>query len=1051
VAALTTLSRIRLTWVTVVWRRELGMLVNWTDILDKEIVNAAWAVAGMVAKPRAARQTAANLDTAAWADTDRLIRDALAGIAVNPELPTLAEDEAAEVAASLKRHEVQGALQVLLAVRLTDAPVTDAANAREAVRLALRNASPWYDLRRLAAATLPPAAAATDSAAPGDSPTSGADPIGTGLSQYFDDRISALVRNLEVRVGHAGLEQVRAEAYNSPIVALLGVINRQMAARADAERDGQAGHRIEVADGRGVYVGDGGLQVNLFSESNGGRIESLLGAIERLVIALADPTRGGQDEAKWVNLCRRQIRLKHGRLDLPDFGTRRTVPVNKIYVPTTIEEIKERDDHPFRVRLAPNPKTPPLNVWSLVGLLDRTVLLGDPGGGKTTAAKVLANHFASKADRRIPFLVPLREYAAAPRLEWSVAEWIEQDLRTFHQSSAPAGLVERLLLTGRAVVIFDGLDELLDPFRRRDVSERVEQFCSLYPLTPVLVTSRFIGYDQAKLDDEQFTCYRLGRFGEDEVCDYVTKWFGMQDDVSAAQAAESAQGFLAESANATDLRANPLLLSLMCILYKGAGTLPGDRARIYQECAEMMLRKWDGHRHLHWRVLPDDLVNRTIPYLAWWLFTRTDRPAVATERELVAKTTEFLYQRAGAFEAADEARAAAREFVEFCRTRMWVFSEAGTTADGERLYAFTHRTFLEYFEAAYLARTSDTPEDLAGKIANTSEIRLADLNAAHDIRLTNIVAELAIQIKNRDIEGGADRIYKTILEMPLPGIEVGIRWSRLMFLWNCLASVELSLLTKRQLTAASLDFIVTSGADRDYTVPLYGNMFASGERYGSLVSDELSKRLAQLMAEATAETRRTAFYFLFEVAHRKGTFAGRWATEQFDRYARQITEEAMTSSDFRQSALHQGVITLEQALAMPGHIGGVARLLVQENWSWTGQFKYEKAAHPETAPSQLRTIGDYLIEHPAVPWASTTERKWYGVDLDRDDLDAATRLLSDELSGLGFAAVFAIYEEIARPVKARSDLSGVPMPRQFRQLFRNWNAGQVDLVEFLDE
>ena len=72
------------------------MLVNWSDILDGEIVNAAWAVAGMVAKPRTSRRTAAALDTAAWADTERLLRDALAGIAVDPEMPDLSADQAAE-------------------------------------------------------------------------------------------------------------------------------------------------------------------------------------------------------------------------------------------------------------------------------------------------------------------------------------------------------------------------------------------------------------------------------------------------------------------------------------------------------------------------------------------------------------------------------------------------------------------------------------------------------------------------------------------------------------------------------------------------------------------------------------------------------------------------------------------------------------------------------------------------------------------------------------------------------------------------------------------
>ena len=109
------------------------------------------------------------------------------------------------------------------------------------------------------------------------------------------------------------------------------------------------------------------------------------------------------------------------------------------------------------------------------------MLLGDPGGGKTTAANVLANFFASDPTRRIPFLVTLREYAAKTPPQWSVAGHIEHTLSTLYQCDPPVGLVERLLLTGRAVVIFDGLDELLDTSRRRDVSDRLEQFCSAYP------------------------------------------------------------------------------------------------------------------------------------------------------------------------------------------------------------------------------------------------------------------------------------------------------------------------------------------------------------------------------------------------------------------------------------------------------------------------------------------------------------------------------------------------------------------------------------------
>ena len=146
-------------------------------------------------------------------------------------------------------------------------------------------------------------------------------------------------------------------------------------------------------------------------------------------------------------------------------------------------------------------------------------------------------------------------------------------------------------------------------------------------------------------------------------------------DIPRVEAKAKAAAFLNESTNAKDLRANPLLLSLMCILYRGAGSLPVDRAGIYARCAELMLRKWDEQRDLYRKLGTDHLVEPTLRYLAWWLFTRENGQTAATERELIVETTEFLYGRG--YETEDEARAAAREFFGFCRGRMWVFSDAG--------------------------------------------------------------------------------------------------------------------------------------------------------------------------------------------------------------------------------------------------------------------------------------------------------------------------------------------------------------------------------------
>lgn len=114
----------------------------------------------------------------------------------------------------------------------------------------------------------------------------------------------------------------------------------------------------------------------------------------------------------------------------------------------------------------------------------------------------------------------------------SVLAHIERELENRLQHPAPTGLIGRLLLDGAALVIFDGLDELLDSSRRADVSSIIERFCTEYPLVKVLVTSRVVGYDQARLDDRQFTRFMIRGFDDDQVKAYVLKGFAREDGIS---------------------------------------------------------------------------------------------------------------------------------------------------------------------------------------------------------------------------------------------------------------------------------------------------------------------------------------------------------------------------------------------------------------------------------------------------------------------------------------------------------------------------------------
>lgn len=955
------------------------MLIDLGEVADAALASAIAAagrrIGAALGKPRGRR--AEDLDIARWLETSRLTDEV-------PDLPDLSPALRDRLAAILNGDEIQAALQELLAARLTDAPETDAAQARGAVRLTLSAAGP------------------------------DADRFAEDLAGYYDDQISALAGRLGVYEPQL-LAQIRSEAFSARMIAVLNAIERHTAA-------------LTTRPGR-------------------------------------------RAEAGFLSRYRRHVTDQHGMLEPPDFDRRRRVPIQDIYVSAIITE----DPFPERTS-ASRPVPLSLDVWGLADRLDRSVLLGDPGGGKTSAAHVLMHHFASGKARKIPFLVTLRIYAAQDPPDRSVVGHIEHTLETFYQCPPPPGLVDLLLLTGRAVIIFDGLDELLDTSRRRDVASRVERFCAEYPLSPVLVISRLVGYDQARLDDRTFTRYRLGGFGPEQIAEYARKWFAQDPEARPGDA----ETFLAESGNVPDLRSNPLMLALLCILYRGAGSLPGNRAEVYGQCATLLYRKWDARRHIHQDLRAGHLIEPTLRHLAWWLFTRDDAQSAVTERELVAATTEFLSERG--FESTDEARDAAREFVEFSRGRMWVFSDVGSNVAGEKLYAFTHRTFLEYFAAAQLAHDCDTPEQLAETLAP----RVA-------VSEWWLVAELAVQIKDRTSTSGARRIYGALFKdrSGSPAI--------LQFLGLCLRSVDPSPLRVRELTRTIVDETVASERsvsrlpEADPLSPWSAalrQLLANCGSYRDTVAGEIDAVIADNIRSGD-EGIIVASLRLVASLPWANLGASRLETAFWDEHANDLlrlhpaaaVRAAAADAHARYVALFAGAITLRQALEMPGGLGALLQDTVsifRDNGGSPSLLPVTRAfmagwpafGDPAIA-DDLTVIGEYLYGRREPPWL-VGEADWLSDEV-RDGEEPTrqpdTPVRLSRTAALGATAVLLILTEQDQMLDAgiwrrpgplsglgsyrarregadldADELPDLPVPDEFKQTFRDWAERRVNFT-----
>jgi hypothetical protein len=496
-----------------------------------------------------------------------------------------------------------------------------------------------------------------------------------------------------------------------------------------------------------------------------------------------------QDILDFEKKYRQQIANRHGTITPPNFDKAYKIPINDLYViPNFIRTSKGKKEE--------------LNLIEFLSVANRTVLIGMPGGGKSTFSNKVVNDLATDYSKRLlagrqvtPVLVILRDYGVEKKAHsCSILEFIETTAKSKYQIKPPEKAFEYLLLNGRIAVIFDGLDELLDTSDRQEISSDIESFCLLYPSTPVIITSREVGYGQAPLNENQFEIFGLSPFNDIQVQKYVKNWFATDSELTYDQQKQRAKDFLKESKIVPDLRSNPLMLALLCNIYLGENYIPNNRPDVYEKCATMLFDRWDKGRGIRIPHSVEEIqahIRPTMMYLAYWIYSDGALQGGVTEGHLIKKAAEYLNERR--FEDFDEAENAAKKFVDFCRGRAWVFTDIGTTKDGENLYQFTHRTLLEYFTATHLVRINPTPKKI--KTAIFPKIAKQEWD---------VVAQLGFQIQNKNVDGAADELLNSLIEIALK-INPPEKWNYLSFAARCLEFIIPKPKTVRIITSEYLD------------------------------------------------------------------------------------------------------------------------------------------------------------------------------------------------------------------------------------------------------
>jgi hypothetical protein len=730
-----------------------------------------------------------------------------------------------------------------------------------------------------------------------------------------------------------------------------------------------------------------------------------------------------QDEGKFLDAYRNQVQDWYGYLELPNPRRRDRVPVAEIYVPAGIRE----DSGPRGGRPDGAGAPARLTVADLPGLIRRTVLLGDPGGGKSTVSSVLMDACARDDGGLVPFLVTLREYAPELRKR-PVVGHIEDTVERRHHCPPPRGLVERLLRAGLALVIFDGLDEVLDVADRRAAALCIEQLCRAYPGARVLVTSRAEAYDQGRLDGT-FTRYRLDAFGSAEAAWYALNWFRWHGERVPGETA----AFLSASSGTGELRSNPLLLSLMCTVYRDSGTLPRDRVDLYERCADMLIREWDRQRNIDPGLRTRDLIRPLIHHLALWVLSRPGGNTPAGEDDLAGETERFL--RNEGTEPAGEERAAAAEFLQFCRERAWVLSSV-TTETGHTGYRFTHQALLDYYAAAGLARASRTPAALS------TAIRPRVLAHAWHF------SQLAISVMARSTPGAADQVCELLLRQPdLPADRTQV----LKFLTMLLGTIQLQPATVRALTRAMLRHRIDRNLEPDTEHPL--GLLLYDDSHTELVTEEMTRYIDTMTASPDTAERAEALRILLEVPEiTADTHWKQWSADQARRHAAEIAACSAWSSELRTLALHAGLMTLDEALPMPGGLDALlvpAGSLLEPAPHCPYPAWLYMQADGEVAEHEFALIGRRITGHPEPPWTRASSEGFGISDIHHQSVLAEAGASLGELAGLGLAAMHAICCELfpfSAGTSGRPPVDGLPMPPGFEETFRDWAENRLSVT-----
>jgi predicted NACHT family NTPase len=344
----------------------------------------------------------------------------------------------------------------------------------------------------------------------------------------------------------------------------------------------------------------------------------------------------------------------------------------------------------------------------------KLMVLGKPGAGKTTFLKYLAMHCIEGEflTDRVPFFITLKDFAETagqpdlldylsrtlPNDPVGARHWAQTPSHNLKNHRPNAMPIHGLLRAGRLLILLDGLDEVREEDTPR-VIRQIREFSDSFAHNQFVITCRIAAKEYTF---ERFTEVEVADFDKDQIADFAQKWFQAKGD---AERATLFSQKLEQHKPIQELATNPLLLTLLCLVFETATDFPANRSELYKEGLDILLKKWDGSRKIErdqvYQKLSLKRKEDLLSQIA--LTTFTDKEYFIKQKHLEAQISDYIGN------LPDAKTDPAALHLDSEAVLKSIAAQHGLLVERAKgIYSFSHLTFHEYFAAREIVSNPGT-------------------------------------------------------------------------------------------------------------------------------------------------------------------------------------------------------------------------------------------------------------------------------------------------------------------------------------------------------